>query len=160
MLYVRPDRIEKTWALQPAAAAQSKNIRKFEEIGTHPAANHNAIAEALMFHRGIGGERKAARLRYLKARWANELTKLDRIELHTGMDPAHSCAIGTVGIKGIPPNDIAAKLWDNQKILVTGIAVGEPQALEYQGIRVTPNVYTTVDEVDVFIEAMTKLAKS
>lgn len=160
LLYVRPDRIEKTWALQPAAPSQSKNIRKFEEIGTHPAANHNAIAEALAFHRGIGGERKAARLRYLKARWVDELTKLDRIQLHTSMDPAHSCAIGTVGIKGIPPNDIAAKLWDNQKILVTGISVGEPQTLEYQGIRVTPNVYTTVDEIDVFIEAMTRLAKS
>ena len=62
--------------------------------------------------------------------------------------------------QGNPANDIAAKLWDNQKILVTGIAVGEPQSLEYSGIRVTPNVYTTVDEVDVFIEAMTKLAKS
>jgi selenocysteine lyase/cysteine desulfurase len=76
------------------------------------------------------------------------------------MDPAHSCAIGTVGIKGIPPNDIAAKLWDTQKIIVTGISVGEPKTLEYEGIRVTPNVYTTVDEVDVFIDAMTKLAKS
>ena len=69
-------------------------------------------------------------------------------------------AIGTVGIKGIHPNDIAAKLWDNQKIIVTGISVGEPTAPEYQGIRVTPNVYTTVDEIDVFIDAMTKLAKS
>jgi isopenicillin-N epimerase len=160
LLYVRPDRIEKTWALQPAAPSQSKNIRKFEEIGTHPAANHNAIAEALVFHRGIGSERKAARLRYLKARWANHLSKLERFQLHTGMDPAHSCAIGTVGIKGIHPNVIAEKLWDSHKIIVTGISVGEPTTPEYQGIRVTPNVYTTVDEVDVFIDAMTKLAKT
>src|SRR6187401_2918749 len=121
-LHVRRERIAAHWALQPAPASLVNNIRKFEEIGTHPAANHNAIAEALVFHRGIGGERKAARLRYLKARWANQLTKLDRFQLHTGMDPAHSCAIGTVGIKGIPPNDIAAKLWDNQKIIVTGIS--------------------------------------
>ena len=160
LLYVRPDRIDKTWALQPAAAAQAKNIRKFEEIGTHPAANHNAIAEALVFHRGIGIERKAARLRYLKARWANQLTKLDRIQLHTGMDPAHSCAIGTVGIKGMPPGDITSKLWANHRIIATGITVGPAETPEYAGVRVTPNVYTTLDEVDVFIDAMTKLAKT
>src|SRR5688572_4871293 len=160
LLYVRPDRIEKTWALQPAAASQAKNIRKFEEIGTHPAANHNAIAEALVFHRGIGSERKAARLRYLKARWANQLTKLDRIQLHTSLDPAHSCAIGTVGIKGMTPGDITTKLWDDHKIIATGITVGPAERPEYAGVRVTPNVYTTLDEVDVFIDVMTKLAKS
>jgi isopenicillin-N epimerase len=160
LLYVRPDRIEKTWPLQPAAASQAKNIRKFEEIGTHPAANHNAIAEALVFHRGIGIERKAARLRYLKARWATQLTKLDRIQLHTSLDPAHSCAIGTVGIKGIAPGDIVAKLWADRRIIATPITVGPADAPEYAGIRVTPNVYTTLDEVDVFIDAMTKLAKS
>jgi selenocysteine lyase/cysteine desulfurase len=160
LLYVRPDRIEKTWAMQPAAAGRATNIRKFEEIGTHPAANHNAIAEALVFHRGIGSERKAARLRYLKARWANVLTTLDRIELHTSLDPERSCAIGTVGIKGIPPGDIVSKLWAENRIIATPITVGAPNAVEYAGIRVTPNVYTTLDEVDVFIDAMTKLVKS
>ena len=160
LLYVRPDRIEKTWALQPASAAQAKNIRKFEEIGTHPAANHNAIAEALVFQRGIGIERKAARLRYLKARWANQLTKLDRIQLHTSLDPLHSCAIGTVGITGMAPGDITSKLWANHKIIATGITVGPAEKPEYAGVRVTPNVYTTLDEVDTFIDAMTKLAKA
>lgn len=160
LFYVRPDRIENTWALQPAGAGQVKNIRKFEEIGTHPAANHNAIAEALVFHRGIGIERKAARLQYLKARWATELTTLDRVELHTSLDPAHSCAIGTVGIKGIPPGDIVSKLWAQHRIIVTPITVGPAGAVEYAGVRVTPNVYTTLDEVDTFIDAMKRLAKT
>lgn len=57
-LYVRREHIERHWPLQPANAAAAKNIRKFEEIGTHPAGNHDAIAEALTFHRGIGVERK------------------------------------------------------------------------------------------------------
>ncbi len=67
---MRRENIEKIWPLTPAAASKSNNIRKFEEIGTHPAANHNAIAEALAFHQAIGVERKAARLRYLNDRWA------------------------------------------------------------------------------------------
>jgi len=160
LLYVRPDRIGKTWALQPPPAGLTNNIRKFEEIGTHPAANHNAIAEAMVFHRGIGIERKAARLRYLKARWAERLTQLPRVRLHTSLDPALSCAIGTVGIDGIKPGDIVSKLWADHRIIVTPITVGPADNPEYAGVRVTPNVYTTLDDVDTFIGAMERLARS
>src|SRR5207302_2004827 len=72
-LYVRQSKIEALWPMMAASEKQSKDIRKFEEIGTHPAANHNAIAEALTFHQGIGGERKIARLRYLRDRWMKRL---------------------------------------------------------------------------------------
>ncbi len=154
-LYVRRDRIEKHWALQPAGVGQAKDIRKYEEIGTHPAANHNAISEALIFHRGIGSERKAARLRYLRNRWAERLLKNPRVVLHTPLDPALSCAIGTVQIKGIPTGDVGSKIWNEHRILATPIA--HP---EFEGLRVTPNVYTTLDEIDIFADAMEKLAKS
>jgi selenocysteine lyase/cysteine desulfurase len=152
-LYVRRNLIEKTWALQPAAQSQAANIRKFEEIGTHPAANHNAIAEALTFHHGIGAERKAARLRYLKDRWARRLHG-GRFTLHTSLDPALSCALATIGIDGIPAGTIGTKLWDKWRIIATPIAHAE-----YEGVRVTPNVYTTLDEVDTFADAMETLSK-
>ncbi len=154
-LYVRKDRIEKHWALQPAGTGQAKDIRKFEEIGTHPAANHNAVSEALVFTRTIGMERKAARLRYLRNRWAERLMKNPRIVLHTPLDPTLSCAIGTVQIKGIPTGDVGAKIWEKQRILATPIV--HP---EFEGLRVTPNVYTTLDEIDIFADTMEKLAKS
>jgi selenocysteine lyase/cysteine desulfurase len=153
-LYVRRERIERHWALQPAPVSRAADIRKFEEIGTHPAANHNAIAEALVFHHGIGAERKAARLRYLKERWARRVMDRPRIQFHTSLDPALSCAIGTVGIEGMPPAQIAARLWEKWRIIVTPIVV----ANEYQGVRVTPNVYTTLDEVDTFAEAIERIA--
>jgi selenocysteine lyase/cysteine desulfurase len=154
-LYARRDRIAGLWALQPAPGSMKDNIRKFEEIGTHPAANHNAIAEALTFHHGIGAERKAARLRYLKARWAERLRTQARFQLHTSMDPVRSCAIGTVGIEGVPPGDITTKLWAQWRILATPIGHAE-----YQGVRITPNVYTTLEEIDVFTDAMETIAKS
>lgn len=154
-LYVRRDRIEKHWALQPAGVGQAKDIRKFEEIGTHPAANHNAVSEALVFTRGIGMDRKAARLRYLRNRWAERLMKNLRIVLHTPLDPALSCAIGTVSIKGMPTGDVGTKLWNDHRILATPIV--HP---EFEGLRVTPNVYTTLDEIDIFADAMEKMAKA
>jgi selenocysteine lyase/cysteine desulfurase len=155
-LYVRRERIARHWALQPPPASLAGSIRKFEEIGTHPAANHNAIAEALVFHHGIGIERKAARLRYLKARWANRLRTQPRFRLHTSLDPALSCAIGTIGIDGIPAPQITARLWEKWRIIATPIVHKD----EYQGIRVTPNVYTTLQEIDTFGDAMETIAKS
>ncbi len=153
-LYVRRDKIPALWPLTPATAAKSNDIRKFEEIGTHPAANHNAIAEALTFHEGIGIERKAARLRYLRDRWAHRLAQQPKIRLHTNLDPKHSCAIGTVQIVGQPTAKVIAKLWERWRIIATPI-VHE----EYEGARITPNVYTTVEEVDTFAEAMERIAR-
>jgi isopenicillin-N epimerase len=153
-LHVRKERIEKLWALQPPPASLSGNIRKFEEIGTHPAANHNAIAEALVFHHGIGAERKAARLRYLKERWARRLKSQPKFLIHTSLEPALSCAIGTVGIEGVPVATITSRLWEKWRIIATPISHAE-----YQGVRVTPNVYTTLDEIDIFAGAMETISK-
>src|SRR6478672_1309810 len=152
-LYVRRELVASLWPLQPAAAAQTDNIRKFEEIGTHPAANHNAIAEALNFHEGIGGERKAARLRYLRDRWATRLARQPKFRIHTSMDPAQSCAIANVQIVGIPTPKIVTRLWDHWRIIATPIVHAE-----FEGVRVTPNVYTTLEEIDTFASAMEEIA--
>jgi isopenicillin-N epimerase len=148
-LYVKRDKIEKLWPLMAAPESMNANIRKFEEIGTHPAANHNAIGEALTFHNGIGAERKAARLRYLRDRWMRRLEGQPGVVLHTSFDPEMSCGLANVGITGINPGDLSAHLWNTQKIIVTPI--GHEAC---PGIRVTPNVYTTLDEIDRFAEAM------
>jgi isopenicillin-N epimerase len=151
-LYVRRPLIESLWPLTPAAESQTKDIRKFEEIGTHPAANHNAIAEALSFHDAIGGERKAARLRYLTRRWAEPLRPKPRVRILTNLDPAHSCGIATLGIEGLEVDRLADHLWDRHRILVSPI-----RHAEFQGIRVTPNVYTTLGDVETFVGAMNEI---
>jgi isopenicillin-N epimerase len=148
-LYVRRSKIGKVWPLMAAEKRQDEDIRKFEEIGTHPAANHNAIAEALVFHRGIGAERKAARLRYLRDRWMKRLAESPRVRIHTSFDPAMSCAIGNVQIEGVDSEKLGKHLFDTRKIIV--VPIKHP---EFEGLRVTPCVYTTPDEVDQFAEAM------
>jgi selenocysteine lyase/cysteine desulfurase len=152
-LYVRRENIESLWPLTPAAAKLTTDIRKFEEVGTHPAANHNAIAEALTFHRGIGVERKLARLRYLRDRWATRLQGHPKIRIHTNLAPGNSGAIGTVQIVGVRSPDLTEHLWNKWKIVVTPIVHDE-----YEGIRVTPNVYTTIEEVDTFASALQEVA--
>jgi selenocysteine lyase/cysteine desulfurase len=148
-LYVRRAKIPKLWPLFAAESKQDADIRKFEEIGTHPAANHNAIAEALTFHRGIGIERKAARLRYLRDRFLRRLAGSPRVKVHTSFDPQMSCGIGNLQVLGIGSAALAKHLFDAHRIIVVPIKHDE-----FEGLRVTPCVYTTLDEVDRFAEAI------
>lgn len=147
-LYVRKDCIKKIWPMMGAAPGLDNDIRKFEEIGTHPVAIHNAIAEALAFHRGLGGERKAARLRYLRDRWARRLLKADpRVKVPTPLNDTDACAIGLLHIDGIASDKLQAHLQQKHRILTSLIA--RP---DFNGLRITPNIYTAADEVDLFCE--------
>jgi selenocysteine lyase/cysteine desulfurase len=148
MLYVRREKIRGLWPLMAANESQTDNIRKYEEIGTHPAANHNAIAVSLAFHRSIGADKKIARLRFLRDRWAKRLmAESDRVRLLTALGPDRNGAIATFRVEGMDMPRLVTWLWTNHRIAVAG--QGHP---EIQGIRVTPNVYTSLDEVDRFTE--------
>ena len=154
-LYVRRDKIAKLWPLMAAGDNLRNDIRKFEEIGTHPAANHNAIAEALTFHETIGVERKLARLRYLRAMWEERLRALPRVKLLTSPDPAQSGGLAMFSVDGMEPAPLVERLWDKYRVLATPIAVKQ----QFQGVRVTPNVYTTTREIDVFCGAVENILR-
>ena len=153
MLYVRKGKIESVWPMMAADKTANNNIRKFEEIGTHPAANHNAIGEALTFHETIGMKRKEARLRYLRHRWTDKIVDMKNVHFYTNLDPKHSCALTTVGITGIKTGDLAAWLLAKHNIFVTAIVNDF-----IDGLRISPNVYSTVQEVDRLAEAMIEAA--
>ncbi|HEX7200045.1 MAG TPA: aminotransferase class V-fold PLP-dependent enzyme, partial [Dongiaceae bacterium] len=152
-LYVRKEMIPRIWPLMAAPESLTGDIRKFEEIGTHPAAPYLGIADALTFHEGIGAERKAARLRYLRDRWARPLAAHPNVRLHTSLKPGFACGIANVEILGVEPGPLAADLWRRHRILATPIS--HP---ECKGLRVTPSVYTTLEEIDRFAEAIGAIA--
>jgi isopenicillin-N epimerase len=147
-LYVKKEKQKQLWPLMAAAKEQDDNIRKYEEIGTHPAANHNAISAALAFHRGIGSERKAARLRYLRDRWAKRLlAESSRVKVLTPLDDRQAGALALFQVDGIDNVKLGEWLLTKHRIVNTPII--HP---EFRGIRITPNVYTTIDEIDVFAD--------
>jgi len=149
LLYVRREKIKGLWPLMASEAKNENDIRKYEEIGTHPVAATLAIAEALTFHQAIGGPRKEARLRYLRDRWAKRLVEGGRAKLHTSLNPAFSCGIGNVQIEGLDSVNLSGDLWAKRGILTTAIKHDE-----FEGVRVTPSVYTTLEEIDRFCEAI------
>jgi len=153
-LYVKKEKIKDLWPLMAAPAKMDDNIRKFEEIGTHPAANHNAIAEALAFNETIGIARKAARLQYLHGRWITRLRKYTNVKFNINIDdPSQWVGLVNVNIEGIDPSNLATYLMKKHRIFVVPI-----KHAEFQGIRVTPNVYTLLSEIDLFADTMEKIA--
>ncbi|WP_439642874.1 aminotransferase class V-fold PLP-dependent enzyme [Gemmatimonas sp.] len=148
-LYVRRNRIADIWPLYAENDGQTKDIRKFEEIGTHPAANHNAVSVSLAFHRAIGVGRKSARLMYLRDRWAKRLLAegQGRVKVLTPLDSKWGGGLGFFNVEGIEPTKLGGWLMSNHRVVQTPIV--HP---EFKGIRVTPNVYTTLDEIDRFAE--------
>jgi selenocysteine lyase/cysteine desulfurase len=155
-LYVRRDKIKSLWPLMAASVEQDNDIRKYEEIGTHPAANHNAIAVAIAFNRGIGMDRKIARLRYLRDRWAKQLIAAsDRVHMITEIGPTKSGAIGVYGIEGMDMGKLGGWLMSKHNIVTTPMVNDE-----FKGMRITPNVYTTVDEVDLFADRVIKAIRT
>jgi isopenicillin-N epimerase len=149
-LYVRRDKIPSLWPLMAAPPEMDGNIRKYEEIGTHPAANHNAIAVAVAFNRGIGLERKAARLRYLRDRWAKTLmAESSRVRVPTPLNDTQSCGIALLTVDGVDTEKLFGWLWGKHRIRTTPII--HP---EFQGLRITPSIYTTPTEIDVFVDAV------
>jgi selenocysteine lyase/cysteine desulfurase len=162
LLYVRRENIAKTWPLQAAPDRQSNDIGKFEAIGTHPQAIRASIAEALAFHQAIGAERKAARLRYLTLRWANAIKQHPRVRILSNLEPGQTWGVAMVGIDGVDPRALSQHMMDRYRIVVNAVTGGTPpaQVFDYSGLRVTPNVYTTLEEVDTFAEAMLDVAKN
>jgi selenocysteine lyase/cysteine desulfurase len=154
-LYVRRENIAKLWPLTPAAESKTNDIRKFEEVGTHPAANHNAIAEALAFHQAIGIDRKSARLRYLSDRWTTRLEKVPRVKILSSGLPNQSWGLANISLEGVDVSKAYDFLWGKYRIITAPI-----KHAEYQGLRITPNIYTTLDEIDTFSTAIEELLKS
>jgi selenocysteine lyase/cysteine desulfurase len=75
--------------------------------------------------------------------------------MHTSLDPAQSCAIGNLQIVGIATPKVVTRLWDRWRIIATPM-VHE----EFEGLRVTPNVYTTIEDIDTFASAMEQIAST
>jgi len=156
-LYVRKSKQKSIWPLMAATVEQDNDVRKYEEIGTHPAANHNAISVALTFHRALGAGRKFARLTYLRDRWANRLIAegKGRVKVLTPMNSPWGGGIGFISVDGLEPTKLGNWLFGTHRVVQTPIVHAE-----FSGIRITPNVYTTVDEIDRFSELVMRAMKT
>ena len=146
---VAPGRFNPRPRRWPRTSASSRRSARIRRRITTPSPRRSCFITAS----APSGKRRGCATSRSAGRGASSRSRASQI--HTSLDPALSCAIGTVGIDGIPPGTITAKLWEKWRIIATPIAHAE-----YQGIRVTPNVYTTLEEIDTFADAMEAIGKT
>jgi len=153
ILYVKQDRIAKLWPIYADMGMADRDIRKLNHTGTHPVHTDLGIENAIDFHEAIGIERKEARLRYLQQYWTKQVRGVKNIIVNTPSDPKRSCAIANVGVANMKPGDLAKTLMDRYKVFTVAI-----DGANVHGVRVTPQLFTTPQELDVFVRALKELA--
>lgn len=155
LLYVKKENISKVWPLLAESERKLDDISRLNHTGTIPVHTDLAIANALEFYAKIGPQRKEERLRYLQNYWVKKVKDVKNIVINTPDDPKRSCGIANVGIKNLKPSDMAKILLDNHKIYTVAI-----DGKGVKGCRITPNVYTSVKELDALVNALKDMSKS
>lgn len=153
MLYVKKEKIPNVWPLMAEWSNDPNDIKNLNHTGTHPCATDLAIGNALEYHWRLGPERKEARLRYIQRYWSDQVRDLPHIDLNTPKDQHRSCGIANVGVKHMTPKDLSTVLMDKYKIWTVAI-----DGHGVHGCRITPNIYTSTKELDVFVAALKDLA--
>lgn len=155
LLYVRKDRVRGLWPLFGDQGFADDDIRKLNHTGTHPCHTDLGIEDAIAFHERIGLARKESRLRYLQSYWTGQVRGHPRIVLNTPAEPSRTCALANVGVQGMAPGDLAARLFQDHRIWT--VAIDRPEA-GIRGVRITPHLFTTTDELDALVRGLRQLA--
>ncbi len=155
MMWIRKEKIGKIWPHMAAEKPESEDIRKFEALGTRSFAIEQAIGKAIDMHLLIGSERKRERLFFLKNYWAEQAARIPGVKVHTSLKKEFSGAIGLVSVDGKKPEELERHLFETSKIHTVGI-----NWEQVHGVRVTPNVYTQLRELDKLVLSIRKFAET
>jgi len=153
MMWIKKEKISKIWPLLGDDNPHNPDIRKFENLGTRSFPIEQGIGEAVNFQEGIGSKRKEERIRYLKNYWAEKVQHIPKVKLHTSLNAKYSCAICGVSIDGMTPGELDTALFEKYKIHTVGINWENIHA-----VRVTPHVYTTLQDLDKLVRAIAEIA--
>ena len=153
MLYVRKEKIDTVWPLLAEGELEPNDILRLNHVGTDPVHVDLGILNAIEYQNAIGLERKEARLKFLQHYWTSRLRGLPRVVINTPADMNRHGGIGNVGIEGIDPRKLADTLFNDYRIFTVGI--DRPGV---RGLRITPNLYTTTEELDALVSAITELS--
>ncbi len=153
MLYVKPEHVSKIWPVFAENEAAAKGIERLNHLGTNPVHLHLAIKDAVSFYRQLGPARKEARLRYLQQYWTLQVRNIPGINVNTPADPKRHGAIANVGLNRIKPAELAKRLLNEYKIYTVAI-----DSNDVHGCRITPNVFTSTQDLDQLVRALKELA--
>ena len=152
-MWIKTEHIKGTWPLFGSPDPFSEDIRKFEHLGTRSFPSELAIGHAINFHNAVGSKRKEKRLHFLKKYWAEKALALSpKVKMNVSLQARQSCAVANFRIEGMEPADIQKHLFKKHNVYTISI-----NHAEFQGIRVTPHVYSSLEDLDRLVDGIKDL---
>ncbi len=157
-LYMRRGSLHKVAPYPGESDPEDALVSTRVHVGTTNFAAILAIPHALDFHEAIGAANKEARLRYLRQLWTSEAESMSHIELLGGLDEASWTGMGSFGLAGRRSAKDVTELQQRLEqdfgiftVIRKGLASGHC-------VRVTPQVFTTRDDMAQLVDALKRLA--
>ena len=155
LLYVNKNNTHKIWPLLANGNTNKKDIKRLNHIGTHPVHTDLAISNSIDYTNWIGMKKKEKRMRYLQRYWSDKLRTVKNVIVNTPEDLNRSCGIGNVGLSNMSLSQMSNILFEKYKIFTVAIDYAN-----VKGCRISPNIFTTTNELDEFISAVKEMANT
>ena len=153
LLYVNKNKTHRIWPLLANGNTDKSDIKRLIHIGTHPVHTDLAISNSIDYIKWIGMERKENRMRFLQRYWSDQLRNIKNVVVNTPIDMQRSCGIGNVGLTNMSPSKMENILFDKYNIFTVAIDYAN-----VKGCRISPNIFTTTEELDIFVKAVKEMS--
>ena len=156
VMYVNTAVHDRIWpsviGVYPGAVGISQ---KLEGMGQRDDARLVAFAEAIRFREAIGRKVIDERLRQLSGYLITEFKKLDGVQVYTDPAPGRSANIVIFKPGALDPRRFATALGEKDGVVAT-LRGGQDRP----GLRVSPHIYNTMDEMQRLVAATKKYLAS
>jgi selenocysteine lyase/cysteine desulfurase len=151
ILYVRSERIDQLWPAIVSAGWSDglKGVRKFEAVGQQDDPRVAALEPAVDLLNLIGIRAIEARVQTLAARAKHALTDLANVELKTNLEPELSGGVVKFRLKNVPTGRAYDLLCKQHRLAIAMTAGGDAE-----GLRFSPHIYNTFEEIDCAVAAV------
>ncbi|MEP7362936.1 MAG: aminotransferase class V-fold PLP-dependent enzyme [Acidobacteriota bacterium] len=155
LLFVRAERIPQLWPSIVTAgwAEDLKGARKFEVFGQRDDPRVVALEAAIDFVDLVGMANVEARGRALAARTKAGLKGMANVQLKTNMEPELSGGVVKFKLRNMPTKQAYDTLWERHRLAIAITASGESE-----GLRISPQIYNSAEQVDRAVAAVKELA--
>lgn len=156
-LYIKKNALHKIAPYPGEKDPDNTKIETRVHVATSNFAAMISVPAAMDFHERIGAKNKQERLRYLNGLWREKVEKMQKIEVLGGTDNASRTGMGSFRIKGKTSMEDAQALqlriekeFGIFTVVRKGLASGSC-------VRVTPQVFTTPEQVQLLVSALKQI---
>lgn len=157
-LYMRKGTLDKVAPYPGESDPDNTLVNKRVHIATSNFAAFLAVPDAIRFHNQVGPAAKMARLKYLRERWVTPARQMPHIEVLGATDDASASGMGAFRLAGQSSREQVNQLQQRLENEFGVFTVGRHELASGSCIRVTPQVFTTLQEIDALVAALSKLA--